>query len=349
VDSKNFENSKSFEEEFENFADSDEEFDASEDPEAQPDSVSETITLLYYAAMQWGHHLRMADQLPVALMELAEEHLNTGPTRNPKSFNLLHKHMVSFSLWRYPYKHILPVHVVAFFGIPGIMSRLISTECDLDVRDSAFKHSPLVWAVLNRHETVVKLLLDTGKVDVDSKDPVGRTILSRAADDGKETIVKLLLATDKVDVDSKDSYGQTPLSFAAEGGHEMVVKLLLATGKVEVDSKDSYGYTPLSRAAAGGHEMVVKLLLATDKVDVDSKDSYGQTPLSFAAEYGNETVVKLLLDTGKVYVDSKDSYGRTPLWWAQWKNHTAIAKLLEQYFIEKQHVKTSTLQNSTET
>ena len=66
-------------------------------------------------------------------------------------------------------------------------------------------------------------------------------------------MVKLLLETGKVDVDSKDKdYGRTPLSWAAAGGHEAVVKLLLETGKVDVDSKDRYGRTPLSWAAGKG-------------------------------------------------------------------------------------------------
>ena len=77
-------------------------------------------------------------------------------------------------------------------------------------------------------------------------------------------MVKLLLETGRVDVDSKDystnGYGRTPLSWAAENGHEAVVKLLLETGKVNVDSKDSFGQTPLSWAAKNGHEAVVKLL-----------------------------------------------------------------------------------------
>jgi Ankyrin repeats (3 copies) len=111
---------------------------------------------------------------------------------------------------------------------------------------------------------------------------------------GLTDVLKLLLATGKVDVDSKDTYGRTPLSWAAGCGHEAVVTLLLATGKVDVDSKDTYGQTPLSWAAERGHEAVVTLLLATGKVDVDSKDTDGRTPLSWAAANEHEVVVKLL-------------------------------------------------------
>jgi hypothetical protein len=41
-----------------------------------------------------------------------------------------------------------------------------------------------------------------------------------------------MLETGKVDPDSKDGFGRTPLWRAAESGHEAVVKLLLETGKV---------------------------------------------------------------------------------------------------------------------
>ena len=50
--------------------------------------------------------------------------------------------------------------------------------------------------------------------------------LSWAAQNGHEAVVKLLLETGRGDVDSKDDYNQTPLSWAARHGHEAVVKLL---------------------------------------------------------------------------------------------------------------------------
>ena len=95
-------------------------------------------------------------------------------------------------------------------------------------------------------------------------------------------MVKLLIETGKVDVDSKDNHNQTPLSWAAKRGHEAVVKLLVETGKADVDSKDNCNQTPLSWAAKRGHEAVVKLLVKTGRADVDSKDNRNQMPLSWA-------------------------------------------------------------------
>jgi ankyrin repeat protein len=58
------------------------------------------------------------------------------------------------------------------------------------------------------------------------------TIIITASYFGHEAIIKLLLATGKIDVDSKDSsYGRTPLSWTAKKGHKAVVKLLLAQAR----------------------------------------------------------------------------------------------------------------------
>ena len=76
-----------------------------------------------------------------------------------------------------------------------------------------------------------------------------------------------LLETGKVDVESKSQSGETPLSLAARNGLEGVVKVLLEIGKADMESKSLSGQTPLFLAAGNGHEEVVKLLLETGKVD----------------------------------------------------------------------------------
>ena len=279
----------------------------------------QTNVLYSYAARHWGRHAYTASIKEDLILNLLESRAKVSAASQAM--------MVSRSYSGY--SQIVPtqitgVHVAAYFGLGGTIIGLLKNGYNPDLQDS-YGRAPLSWAAERGHEAVVKLLLETGKVDVDSKDRYGRTPLSWAADRGHEAVVKLLLETGKVDVDSKDR-GRTPLSWAAERGHEAVVKLLLETGKVDIDWKD-YGQTPLSWAAERGHEAVVKLLLETGKVDVDWKDRYGRTPLSWVAERGHEAVVKLLLETGKVDVDSKDS-GRTPLSWAAERGHEAVVKLL---------------------
>jgi ankyrin repeat protein len=224
------------------------------------------------------------------------------------------------------YKKFQGVHFAAHFGLTDIIKLLAETgNVDVDLKDSEGQ-TPLCWAAENGHEAVVKLLVETGNVDVDSKDTWGQTPLSLAAENGHEAVAKLLIETGNVDVDLKDSGGRTPLFWAAAKGHEAVVKLLLKIGNVDVDSKDSGGRTPLSWAAENGHEVVVKLLLEY-KAGINIQDKNGQTPLSLAAKNKQEAVVELLLEY-KADVNIKDREGWTPLYWAAQNKHEDVVRLL---------------------
>jgi ankyrin repeat protein len=221
-----------------------------------------------------------------------------------------------------------PLSWAAELGHEAVLRLLLETgKVNVESKDQ-HGQTPLLWAIKRGREAVVKLLLEIGKVDVEYEDKYGRTPLLWAVGQGHVAVVKLLLEISKVNVETEDKYGQTPLSLAADRGHEAVVKLLLETGKVDVESKDESGQTPLSLAVERGHDAVVKLLLDTGKVDVKSKGRYGETPLSLAAERGHEAVVRLLLETGKVDVESQDENGQTPLSWAAKRGHDAVVKLL---------------------
>jgi ankyrin repeat protein len=121
----------------------------------------------------------------------------------------------------------------------------------------------LVSAVEKGHEAVVKLLLETGKIDLELKDGNGRTPLSCAVERGSVAIVQLLLAEGA-------KTGVALLTSAVEKGHEADVKLLLKTGKIDLELKDGDGRTPLSCAVERWSETVVQLLL-TEGVKTDYK------------------------------------------------------------------------------
>ncbi|OKP14576.1 Inversin [Penicillium subrubescens] len=107
-------------------------------------------------------------------------------------------------------------------------------------------------------ESMVKLLLENGQVDLNPRASDGHTPLSQAASRGHESVVKRLLVTGRVDVDMRGFNKHfTPLLWAAYRGQDSVVKLLLESRRVDIDSRDYDGYTPLSQATLGGHESVV--------------------------------------------------------------------------------------------
>ncbi|GKU07360.1 unnamed protein product, partial [Fusarium langsethiae] len=107
-----------------------------------------------------------------------------------------------------------------------------------------YGQTPLSWAAGRRHEAVVKMLLDTGKVDVNATDTeYGRTPLLWAAENGHETVVKMLLDTGKVDVDAIDFYGLTAYQLSVFNHREQVEHQLAAHGARV--SSDFYGLQSL--------------------------------------------------------------------------------------------------------
>jgi Ankyrin repeats (3 copies) len=117
-----------------------------------------------------------------------------------------------------------------------------------------YGRSPLWWAAENRHEAVVKLLLEKGAEPDSREGGEPRTPLSRAAVNGHEAVVKLLLEKG-VKPDSRErGSGRTPLSQAAVNGHEAVVKLLLEKGALYATTAPyppPRGYSPPDLALEG--------------------------------------------------------------------------------------------------
>lgn len=116
----------------------------------------------------------------------------------------------------------------------------------------------LMLASLQGHLEVVRLLLNSKKVDVNAKDVTGTTSLMAASKRGHVDVVKLLLEFDaKVDIQSEQ--GMTALAMAAMDGHVEVVSMLVARG-ANPNLKATNGLTAMGMASLKGHSAVIELL-----------------------------------------------------------------------------------------
>ncbi|CAG7918233.1 unnamed protein product [Penicillium olsonii] len=281
-----------------------------------------------YSLLHWTEHFREADvEFPSDIATLGYR-LCTPDSESFKTWVVLTEGASPLENGFFPTD--TPFLIASYFGLDAVLRQALDHRInDVNTCDSAFtRMGPLSWAIFQGHESVVRMLLDTGKVDLMSRDGCGSPPLAHAADKGDESVVELLLGTGMVDINSRDDFGETPLSAAALKGHDSVVKMLLDTGKVDIDSRDNEGRTPLASAVYWGYESVVKMLLATGKVDLESRDNDGQTQMALAAKGGNDSVVKLLLATGEVDLESRDNDGHTPMALAAKGGNDSVVKLL---------------------
>ena len=208
---------------------------------------------------------------------------------------------------------------------------LLRDDVEVDLPDLESQKTPLIVAASRGHENMVKLLLDTGKVNTNHRDINGKTALMSAAEQGHTAVVKLLLDRGMGGVTLKDKQGQTALFLAVDNAHEQVVELLLSSGKIDINTLnlDKDSRTALSRATETGNEALVARLLDQGKANPNIRDGADQrTPLSRAAERGYEPIVTRLLDHGKASSEIPDVNGRTPLSWAAANRHTSIIEKL---------------------
>jgi ankyrin repeat protein len=217
-------------------------------------------------------------------------------------------------------------------GDEAIVKLLIQEDAvDRNTKDPSFGRTPLLWAVENRYEELVKLLLASSDVGVNLEDSYGWTPLLLATRNGDSAIAKLLTKKNANDLGKAgDRKHYQTLSIASERGFDGLVGLLLERDGMELNPKGADGLTPLFLAVRNRHREVVELLLEKEGVDVNFKDSqYSQTPLSWAAENGYEKMVKLLIKRDGIDLNTKDfRYGRTPLLWAARNGHAGVVKLL---------------------
>ena len=155
--------------------------------------------------------------------------------------------------------------------------------------------TPLMWAILGKHFSTVKCLLDAG-ADLDCTTQDGETALSLATASGDQPLVELLLARP---LDLAASIGGSSASYlhrAAELENPAMLLALCRHGApVRADAADNW---PHHAAAKAGSILNLRALCGLDPGGCTRPNRSGQTPLHLAALNGRVEAVIFLADRG---------------------------------------------------
>ncbi|RSL80302.1 hypothetical protein CEP51_006679 [Fusarium floridanum] len=204
-----------------------------------------------------------------------------------------------------------PLYYAAHNNAQGIVTAIL--EHPKTDPEGENEHSALVWAAREGYTDVVRVLLNSGRADVNAADTdncfIGLPLIA-ASGSGKQDVVRLLLSFPGIDPNAQTFQGRTALINASENGKAEVVEQLLAAG-ADPNLEGRSGDIPLMKAARNGQAEVVEQLLAAG-VDPNLQNLWETTPLMEAAQNGQAEVIRQLLAAG-VDPNIQDNKGKTAL------------------------------------
>jgi ankyrin repeat protein len=233
-------------------------------------------------------------------------------------------------------------------------------DCNLDFPTE--NGTPIHLAIQCRSATIVKILLETGKCDINVEDTTGRTPLRRAAQSCQEDIILQLLKDPNCDVNEEsglretvlysaimqeslaivdmvlesgrcnvnvvDTQGNTPLHTVIQRGSTKMCRMLLKTGECNINIANTLGDTPLHTAVRRDSIQICGMLLKTGECNVNVADTWGNTPLHTAMQCRSIPIFEMLLETGECNVNVADTWGNTPLHTSIQYKHTQMFKMI---------------------
>ncbi|KAJ5653328.1 hypothetical protein N7490_000331 [Penicillium lividum] len=287
------------------------------------DSGSHTQSFLEYSATHWPDHVRR-----MALTSTQKESY-----RVHRLYDISGK---PFSIWYpifwraiRPYERI-PVmsalHLAAFNGHEQeVHSILGMDQSDVNKPDDTGTY-PVIWASLNGHDGIVKLLLERG-ADVNAQGGYYGNALQAACYQGYDTLAQMLLERG-ADVNAQGGYYGNALQAACSRGHDTIAQILLERGaNINAQGEGECCGNALQAACFEGHDTIAQMLLEQGAdVNAPGERLYGNA-LQAACFKGHDTIAQMLLERGADVNAQGGAYG-TALQAACAKGYDKIAQIL---------------------
>ena len=142
---------------------------------------------------------------------------------------------------------------------------------------------PLAAALGNGNSAAAKILLRVTENPAAVKDNRNRTLLHKAVEGNLIPLAKKLIETYRIDVESRDDTGQTALHHAAGQGATRMVRYLVEDAHADLNALDNNRRTPLFSAIQNNRITTIQLLRQYG-ADLFTKDEAGLTPMEYAIE-----------------------------------------------------------------
>ncbi len=216
-----------------------------------------------------------------------------------------------------------PLHFACDRGNAAVAHWLIEKGADVNAADDKTRESPLLYAVTQQLETVVRALLERG-ASPRIRSPDGMTLLHAACERGNASIARMLIAKGAYINAAGGEKRRSPLFMTLASSSEECFDLLLANGAdVRICNVDES--TLLHIAVCNCNERFVRLILRRDPGQVHIRNRHKQTPLHFVGS--SASIARLLIDKG-AKLNVRDNLQQTPLLIACGLGHMAVASVL---------------------
>ena len=212
---------------------------------------------------------------------------------------------------------ISPIDFAAWKGNLNMVKLLEEKRSDLS--------NVLHWAAYGGKLDVVKYLIETKGINLNTRDNNGKTPLHDAAKQGHFSIVRYL--TDKgANLNLKENNGNTLMHFAALSGNLEMIRYLTEK-EVDVKVVNNYNTTPLHLASLNGYLNIVQYFIEEKSAELNAKNNGGNTAMHFAASSGYLRIIKYLQGKG-ADVNLSNQDGWTPMLEAAYAGKWFIVKFL---------------------
>ena len=165
-----------------------------------------------------------------------------------------------------------------------MMRKLIEEEnVDPNAKDAEEGSNCIHIAAAQRDATTLRFFLSlTTMIDLNAQDKSGETPLIIAIVNGCEEVVRILLAQPSLDVNIAGEDGHTALMLACHYGQKTILSMLLSHEHIQVNKGTCNNDTPLMVACSESYTGVVRLLLNREDLDVNDENKYNQTALTIS-------------------------------------------------------------------